>query len=277
HHLLRLVLLSPSHTLSLSSVSLFHWYKSSRALHIKDSYDRKARLYPALLVVLPLALTIGAAASLKLPAIESAGAALASCGGAFLLTQLARDAGKRKEDGLFKQWGGMPSVAILRHRDQRLDTITKGRYHKKLSTLVKGTKVPSATDEQHAPELIDSTYSAWCAYLRAHTRDTKKHALLFQENVNYGYRRNVLGLRRVGLVTSALSLSVSSGLGYVAYRFEGQLKAEFVAAGIVALLLLLFWSFIVSPLWVRTAADAYAERLIETIEHLGLRDVKPSE
>jgi hypothetical protein len=33
HHLLRLVLLASSHMLSLSSVSLFHWRISSRALH----------------------------------------------------------------------------------------------------------------------------------------------------------------------------------------------------------------------------------------------------
>lgn len=236
---------------------------------IKDSYDRKARLYPALLVVLPIALEVGAAVSIKASTVESAVSTLVSCGGAFLLTQLARDRGKRGESSLFNQWGGMPSVAILRHRDQRIDPITKDRYHKKLSTLVKGTRAPSAVMETTNPGLSDDTYNAWCTYLRTHTRDTKKYALLFQENVNYGYRRNVWGLRRFGLTTSALSLLVSSGWGYVVYKASGHVQGEFIISALIALSFLLFWGAIVSPAWVQIPANAYAERLIETVEHLG--------
>ncbi len=225
---------------------------------VKDSYDRKARLYPALLVIVPLALTVG-----------SGGAALASCGGVFLMTQLARDAGKRREAALFESWDGVPSVAILRHRDQRIDAITKGRYHKKLAALVKGTKAPVAADEHSEPRKADSVYEAWCAYLRSHTRDTKKFTLLLQENVNYGYRRNVLGLRPVGIATSAFSLLACCGWGYVVHRTGGDIQSEFVLAGVVALVFLLFWIFVVSPAWVRVAADAYAGRLVEALEHLG--------
>ena len=100
---------------------------------IKDGYDRKARLYPAMLVVLPVAVTVGAAISIKLSTIESAAATLASCGIAFLMTQLASDMGRRKEPALFASWDGMPSVAILRHGNQTIDAITKRRYHKKLA------------------------------------------------------------------------------------------------------------------------------------------------
>jgi hypothetical protein len=244
---------------------------------IKDSYDRKARLYPALLVIVPLALTIGLAASLKLPALESVGATLASCGGAFLLTQLARDAGKRREPVLMASWGGLPSVAILRHRDERIDAITKGRYHKKLTILVKGTKAPVAADERSEPEKADAVYSAWCAYLRSHTRDTKKFALLFQENVNYGYRRNVFGLRPVGITVSALSFLACCSWEYFAARTGKVIQREFVLAGIVALLFLLFWILVVSPAWVRIAADAYAARLVETLEQLEARPTARSQ
>ena len=240
---------------------------------IKDSYDRKARLYPALLVIVPLALTIGLAASLKLPALESVGATLASCGGAFLLTQLARDAGKRQESFLIAGWGGLPSVAILRHSDGRIDAITKSRYHKKLATLVKGTKAPLAADERSEPDKADTVYSAWCAYLRSHTRDTKRFSLLFQENVNYGYRRNVLGLRPVGITASALSFLTCCSWEYFVARAGRGVQSESVLAGIVALLFLLFWILVVSPAWVQIAADAYAARLVETLEQL---EAKPT-
>jgi hypothetical protein len=50
-HLLRLVLLASSHRLSLSSVSLLHWYISNRALHHGTSHPptpRALRLTPIL-------------------------------------------------------------------------------------------------------------------------------------------------------------------------------------------------------------------------------------
>jgi len=79
----------------------------------------------------------------RLSTLESFGTVVAGSGGAFLLVQLARDAGKERERAFFETWGGLPSVAVLRHRDTRIEPITKVRYHKKLSTLVKGTKAPS--------------------------------------------------------------------------------------------------------------------------------------
>src|SRR6266853_6620252 len=102
---------------------------------VMDSYERKGRLYPALILVAPIVTTGAAIFSVKMSALESVAAVDVACGGAFLLSQLARDAGKKSEEGLFKEWGGSPSVAVFRHRDQTLDPITKARYHTRLATL----------------------------------------------------------------------------------------------------------------------------------------------
>ena len=114
---------------------------------ITDSYDRKARLYPALLLIAPVVATAIAFLSAKFSALQSLSAAIVACGGAFLLAQLARDAGKKGEQGLFEKWDGLPSVVIFRFRDARLDSITKTRYHKRLATLVKGTKALTLEEE----------------------------------------------------------------------------------------------------------------------------------
>jgi hypothetical protein len=235
---------------------------------IKDSYDRKARLYPAMLLVLPIAVTVGVISSIKFSTMESSVAAIASCGGAFLLTQLARDNGKRREQRLFESWGGTPSVTLLRHSDSRLDPITKKRYHERLSTLVKDRKAPSASEEADNTAAADQIYNAWSTYLRTKTRDTERYPLLFRENINYGYRRNVWGLRSLGLLTSSGSLLVSVLWGYIIYRKTGVFRDEFVFAGLFAFALIVMWMFLVSERWVRLAADAYAERLAETIESL---------
>ena len=235
---------------------------------ITDGYERKARLYPALLLAAPIIIMVVGIASTKLSALESLATALAGCGGAFLLTQLARDAGKKREKHFFVAWGGLPSIAIFRHRDTRIDTITKARYHKQLATLVKGAKAPSPEDERRDPAMADQVYSAWSSYLRIHTRDTKKYSLLFQENVSYGYRRNVCGLRPLGIVVNVLALLGNVAWLYRVRSITGTVTTESVAALACVFALLLLWIFRFTPTWVRIPADAYAERLAEATDSL---------
>ena len=232
------------------------------------SYERKARLYPALLLIAPVVAAAVAMLSAKLSGLQSLGAAIIGCGGAFLLTQLARDSGLKKQQGLFEIWGGLPSVTIFRHRDTRLDAITKTRYHKKLVALVKEAKAPTAEQEQNDPTAADAIYAAWSNYLRANTRDTKKFALLFQENVSYGYRRNVWGLRPIGIAVSILSFLVCGIRLYFIHRSTGKFDEALIGAGTFSAVLLLLWLFRFTVGWVRVPAEAYAVRLSECTEML---------
>jgi hypothetical protein len=240
---------------------------------ITDPYDRQARLFPALLLISPVAFTAVALFANKLSGVQSLGATAAGLGGAFLLSQLARDAGAKHQKALFEKWGGMPSVAIFRHRHTRLDAITKARYHKKLSVLVKEAKAPTPEEEQTNPAAADTVYSAWSNFLRVNTRDKKMFSLLFQENVSYGYRRNVWGLRPIGITTSLLCLLVCGLQLYLGHQATGKLDEALVGAGAFAAILLLLWLFRFSCEWVRIPADAYAERLAECAEALGVRAV----
>jgi hypothetical protein len=246
-----------------------------------DGYERKARLYPALVLGAPIVVTIIAIASLKLSAVQSIATVVIGCGGSFLLAQLARDAGKKREQGLFASWGGIPSVAILRHRDTRIDPITKARYHKKLGALVKGAKPPSFAEEQADFANADHIYQAWSTYIRVNTRDTKKYALLFNENVSYGYRRNLWGLRPWGIITSTLSCLIAAAWCVREYRTSADISIELLAATALALIFLVLWIFRFTSTWVRVPADAYAERLAEAVDTLaeksaGTKDMKAS-
>jgi hypothetical protein len=232
---------------------------------VTDGYDRKARLYPALFCLAPVVVTGMMIAGAKMSGLQSIAATIAACGGAFLLSQLARDEGKKGENQLYEQWGGMPSVAIFRHRDKRLDPITKARYHKTLSTLVKA-KAPSPAEEEKDPATADQTYTAWSNYLRVNTRDTKMYPLLFDELVQYGYRRNLWGLRPVGITTSALSAITAAAWCYYGRRTKGSWSPETAGAAGLALVFLLLWAFRFTADWVRIPADAYGERLAETTD-----------
>ena len=237
---------------------------------ISERYDREARLYPALLLVAPVVITGIALFSAKLTGLQSIGAALVGFGGAFLLTQLARDAGENREPSLYKSWGGMPSIAIFRHRNSRLDAITKARYHKQLSALVKGAKAPTAEDEEADPDAADAIYTAWSHFLRTNVRDNPKKApLLLTENINYGYRRNVWGLRPLGIGLSVVCAVTASVRLWFVYKATGQVSEAVVGSLLVSALFLVLWLLCFTANWVRVPAEAYAERLAESLETFG--------
>jgi hypothetical protein len=235
---------------------------------LTDGYERKARLYPALLLFMPIALVVGCGLGKSISSTEAAVGLFVTCGGLLLLAQIARDAGKGKERALFLKWDGIPSVSIFRYRDARVDPITKARCHKKMSRLVKEAIAPSSADEIADPVAADRVYTAWSTYIRVNTRDTRKFPLLFQENINYGYRRNVWGLRSTGIVVTAFSLIGAVAWLYMRFRSSRQISVELTIASIVILILLLLWLFRFTADWVRIPANAYAERLIEAIDSL---------
>lgn len=233
---------------------------------ITDSYERKARLYPLLLCVAPIAAIAFGNLPSNLSIFEKMFTLFMATGGTYLLSQISRDSGKQGEAQLFERWGGMPSVSLLRHADQRIDPITKERYHKILSSCVPGTQ-PIALDEERAdPTSADKTYTAWSNFLRVNARSSNQFPLLAYENSNYGYRRNVWGMRPYGLAISAAA-AVVAAIELLSILLQNErLSSEFFGLSFFAFLFLLLWSFLFTESWVRLAAEAYATRLLETTD-----------
>ncbi len=238
---------------------------------LMDSYDRRARLEPAFVILIP----VGIAALLIYPEIESlavsAVALFTYLGGLRLLVQLARDRGKRKEPWLFERWGGKPSVALLRFCDPRLPRATKERYRASLEARIQGLRLPSERQEKANLRKADEAYESVTAWLLARTRDPRRFRLLFSENKNYGFRRNLWGLKRIGLAIDAIILV--GLIASVLYRMEVGLLPSlselsvplWLCFGVTALHLIVL-AAVVTPSWVRLAADAYAQRLLESCD-----------
>src|SRR6516225_6494995 len=100
-----------------------------------DTYDIQARHAPVVFVVLPLILV-------ALALVPSLGEAKLQAGGigflllvalGFVATRLARAAGRARQDRLYASWGGMPSTALLRFSDNRLNPQTKKVYRGRVS------------------------------------------------------------------------------------------------------------------------------------------------
>jgi hypothetical protein len=126
----------------------------------------------------------------------------------FLLAQIGRDNGKKKEKELFKHWGGKPTNTILKHSNDHLDVHTKKRFHTKLEQIISDIKIPTAEEEQKNPQTADAIYDNCTKYLIAKTRDSSKYFLLFKENINYGFRRNLWGMKTWALLIILISTSI---------------------------------------------------------------------
>lgn len=87
--------------------------------------------------------------------------------------------------------------------------------------------------------------------------------------MNYGYRRNVWGLRPLGIITSVVSLGIAVGIGYGRYQRTGAVSEPIMGAAPLSFVLLLLWLFRFTKEWVRIPAEAYAHRLLETIDGMG--------
>ncbi|MBI3983214.1 MAG: hypothetical protein HY337_09890 [Gemmatimonadetes bacterium] len=143
------------------------------------------------------------------------------------------------------------------------------RWHRKLRELLPDVSVPSVEGELADPTQADDVYEAFGTLLKEKTRDRTKFSLVFEENCNYGFRRNLWGMKSLG-ITSAIIGVVGIVVVILLNTQVRQATTPPVAyvAGSFNALLLIVWTAVVTPTWVKTAADAYAVRLLASSDHL---------
>jgi len=235
--------------------------------NISDRYVRRARLQPSLLTALPAALAVMAYFPGGLIGWGILWSALVTCGGTALLAQLARDRGKRKEPELFQTWAGKPTTRFLRHRTAP-NPVILNRQHRRLQLLVTGIRIPTSDEERCDPAHADHVYDACTAFLIEKTRNKERFPLVFEENCNYGFRRNLWGMKPIGLTVSLLSVGAIALLFLI--DFQNALMPpplSFVCGGLI-LALIVGWIAWFTPSWVKIAADSYAERLLASCDSL---------
>lgn len=239
---------------------------------IPNKYIREARIYPFLIVALPIGLAIymwfpEEIAEWK-PIAGSTGVWIVS---AMLISQFVRDAGAKKQKRLFEIWGGPPTTKLLRHENASNPMILE-RTHKKLEQLLSSDselfRLPTKEEEKNDPVYADKKYELCISYLRNNTRDTDKFNLLFIENCSYGFRRNLWGLKVWGIVTLILSTLV------VCYKLWTSLSGpDSISFSEIVIIFFLFvllssWIFLVTKKWVKEAAYRYAQALIDSCDNL---------
>jgi hypothetical protein len=234
-----------------------------------DPYSRQARLYPALLSLLPPLVMIIAWYPDVVSGVGTTIVTIAaSCGALYALGMFSRALGKKREKQLLTKWGGWPTTIWLRHRSSFLQPQTLARYHKFLAEHVPGLALPSAEDEARDPKLADQQYASAVEWLKEQARG-KDFPLVDKENAEYGFRRNVLGMKPVAVAACAAALVFSAaaiGISYGDFISVPRIVLAAVAFNIIGLV---GWLLFVRDRWVREAGDQYARALLAVCDAPG--------
>ena len=129
--------------------------------------------------------------------------------------------------------------------------------------------MPTPEQELANPNGADEVYQAAVALLKERTRDKQRFSLIFEANCDYGFRRNLWGMKPLGIFTAVVGTAAVGALIVMHYRHTKVVMSSITpTATALNGLLLLAWLFWVTPAWVKIAADAYAERLLAASDTL---------
>lgn len=228
-----------------------------------DSYNRKARLYPGLWAVSPVAVVVISLGIKDAPVISALLGLLSAIGGPVLLSGYVRLRGSELEPALFESWGGVPTTQLLRASSSGNQALREQR--RRAVEDLTDTELLTAKQERRDQAAADDRIGAALAILRERTRDQQKYPLVYFENTSYGFQRNLLGMRRLGLaiagggVAVMVVAAVLNALSILSLPWLG------VGVGLAAsLAVLLVWLVVPTEGRVRQAADKYAERILDT-------------
>ena len=231
-----------------------------------DAYSLRARLLPALLAAAPSVAALMLLISWRSFDLTSTFATLATFVLLYALSDFARRCGRSVEQKIFTNNGGMPSIVLFRRNDAVIDEGSKERYRNFLAKKL-NIGVPSSEQEFEDQQVADKFYEQCGVWLRENTRDVKKFSLLFSENVTYGFRRNIFGLKRLAIGLNLLTVIVCVGLLWnSAWTLTGDRAERIEIILLIAFAHLVYMIFAVRESVVWEAANVYARQLILSCE-----------
>lgn len=152
-----------------------------------------------------------------------------------------------------------------------LHTISKRRYHALIASKLQ-IDLPTSDQEATDPAGADERYKGATRRLRELTRGNK--GLLLKENMAYGFHRNMLAMKPIGILTALLGviygLVICKALTFSPFAFEViNLATPGLAAELTLLVstaLLLGWTLYFDKAAVQRFGFVYAERLFECLD-----------
>ncbi len=233
-----------------------------------DRYSNQAEALPVFLVLVPITLfltvVLPEGLSLKGLLIKSV-PFVGLVGLSFTISQIGADFGKRLEKRLWEQWGGPPTMRFLRHNNPEYNEITRRHVHETLRRL--GFYLPTSEEQSQNSAYADTCYEACTIELLRRTRNKTAFPLVHKRLIDYGFRRNILGMKRFGL-----AISVAVSLLCVWHIVSGwdahSPNIPMVAVCVMTTVHILGWLTLVTENMVWRGANRYALALLEAARDL---------
>lgn len=228
-----------------------------KGIELFDAYNIRARLSASIILLAPIAIGVFLCLEEVRSLATSAVILVVLLAFANCVPILQRRHRRRKHRETKDR-----AYELLLQTDDTFDSATKERYYGKFASLddsFRRFKEPDNSDE--FAELCKSAV----LFLRNRTRENR---LVLEENINYGFCRNLTETKTMGIVICALCLVVI-GLGsWLSFGSVCQIPIQNVFAFFADGAILLFWVFGVNNEDLEFAANNYARTLIMAIDTL---------
>lgn len=232
-------------------------------LNIFDVYNLRARLSPSLILLSPLfisvflcfekARTISATSSTLL-------ILLAFANSVPIIQRRLRDKWQGEGGNKITEKNNR-AAEMLSKSDKVFDSVSKERYYRKLASFDESFTPLVSQDDSNTLECRESAV----LYLRSKTRENR---LVLEENINYGFCRNLTENKSAGMIISAVCFAVVIIGSSLAFDSLSDIPFLNYLAAIGDMLVLLFWKIGIRPSDLDRAAENYSKALIMSIDTL---------
>lgn len=154
------------------------------------------------------------------------------------------------------------AAQLLSWDDDTIDSTTKSRLHRKLSKIDDSFMALNYPEKR---EEFNSCCNSAIAYLRSRTRENH---LVQEENINYGFCKNLLANKPIGIALCLCCLCFIAIWSWYMYKRIFSLPLQLYFAVFFNLALLLFWVFGVTESFLEIAGKNYAKTLIFSIDSI---------
>nr|WP_314841394.1 hypothetical protein [uncultured Microbacterium sp.] len=238
---------------------------------LPDGYTLKARWLPAALVTVPLLVLM--LSTFELDALLGlAGPATASLVFGVVAGEIARSRGKVVELSLVRKWSGLPTTRSLRAIS---DSDPERRRRRGQVEAVSGRQLPNLLEQETDPSGSDSIIerAVRAALVVLRSEDGSGFEVLHNENISYGFRRNLLALRPFGIVVSVAALGFTLAItvfGVLAWAVATPILLVQAVVGAL-------WIAVATREWVREQAESFGERFFIVLDAAAARRVSLTE
>jgi len=191
---------------------------------------------------------------------------IVAAGGTYVMSLIVRHLGRSIQPGLWAGWGGPPTTRFLRQRDTYGNPVKRTAWRAAVEKTT-NTTLLSADGETSDPELADQTIEAAVGQL-TRLGQSPDYPLVREENINYGFERNLYGVRWFGRGISfacCVLFVIALAVGTVHLGGEKVAKGALAAGLIVDGLFLIGWMILPSESRTKDAADRYATQLLDSV------------